>query len=81
MHKFYINLTLELNPKHYNFLIYLLFIYYNYFCLSNKCSILCIFDIYLYKSGLIKFAIFMHKELVAFIRYPKGWYIFSHSLL
>ena len=29
MHKFYINLTLELNPKHYNFLIYLLFIVYN----------------------------------------------------
>ena len=28
MHKFYINLTIELNPKHYNFLIYLLFINY-----------------------------------------------------
>lgn len=31
MHKFYINLTIELNPKHYNFLIYLLFINYKLF--------------------------------------------------
>ena len=28
MYKFYINLTPELNPKYYNFLIYLLFINY-----------------------------------------------------
>ena len=29
MYKFYIYLTPELNPKYYNFLIYLLFIVYN----------------------------------------------------
>ena len=52
MHKFYINLTPELNHKHYNFLIYLLFINYKPLFLSNKCSVLCIFGICLYKSGL-----------------------------